>query len=84
MGKRLDPRSLVVYRDALGMVLLAKQGDDDGVDTLIASCTTKGRALVALTTIAKMLMDEIDRAGGDSEELVRRWSWNVARWQDAS
>lgn len=83
MGKRLDPRSLHAYRDALGMVLLAKQEDDDGVDTLIASCAYKGRSLVALSTIAKMLMDEIDRMGGDSTDLVRRWSWNVARWEDA-
>lgn len=81
MGKLADP-AYVAYRDAVGMVMAARRGDQDAIECLQAfDPALKSRSVDVLVAICCGLMREMERMGGEPDALVQRWANNLARKQ---
>lgn len=80
MSRSIRERVYQGYRDAIGALLCAARGDQEGYAALRAYTPSLDSAAVdALIAISLGLMREIDARGGDSGELVARWAQNIAR-----
>lgn len=72
-------RAFEAYRDAIGTVMAARRHDGDAVAWLLTwRPALKDSTTDAFIAIICALMRELDRLGGDSEELVQRWAVNIA------
>lgn len=76
---RLHGRDRAAHRDAIGMILATRRGDEDAIEWLIAlQPSLKNPTTDALVAIVCALMRELDTRGLDSNELMRRWAMRLA------